>query len=426
MTDENGSDISTTNSGVFSPDYVVVQIDGNSVTAAALSITPSGKGQVHGVRTIELPRLVHKVVRRRHPIHMDVACLEYSDSHQIQAALDKIVSEPVFRERRLIGLFMPDVAVHKSATGPATPEARMERRRGLIRSAQHSNPIWYPSIFSIHEEILPNGEERIRMWNARLADVVSTAMQFERSGQKFAGMVVGMRAGEEVFSLLDDTDKSRPASLVNVGKLHTLYLGGRGGSALFGHAIPVGLARDDMHYFQSMAPCMDNVRRLYHSHGAVLLPPDATPSPIFDPRRSTPQLDLTRFANQVARFACRALQEEWRMHGGSEGVQHYLMGHPSRIPGLREYLDMKTKLRFRRFDRRPIPGLRLSPGVDWPDVADHLLLIGAGMAYIRRSQDNFGLIRRSNRPIKISDQTIRVADIKPGKLYIHDAPCDVV
>lgn len=424
--EDQGRDVSTTNSGVFTPDYVVVQIDGNSIMAAAVSVTPGGRGQVHGVRTIELPALVHRVVRRRHPIHMDVSCLEYSDSRKIQAAIEKIVSEPLFRDRRLVGVFMPDVAVHQSATGPATADARRERRRRLIRSVQHANPIWYPSIFSIHEETLPDGQERIRIWNARLADVVATATQFERTGQKFAGMVVGMRAGEEVLSLLDEADRQRTVSLVNIGKLHTLYLGGRSGTALFGHAIPVGLARDDVHYFESMAPCMDGVRRLHRAQGAVLLPPDATPSPLFDPRRSTPQLDMTRFASQVARFACRTLQEDWIPHGGSEGVQHYLTGHASRVPGLREYFDQKTGLKFRRFDRRPITGLRLSPGVDWPDVADHLLLIGAGMAYIRRSQDNFGLIRRSNRPIKLTDQVIRVDDIRPGKLYIHDTPCEVV
>jgi hypothetical protein len=255
----------------------------------------------------------------------------------------------------------------------------------------------------------------------RFDDMAQCAEQYQGRNTPFLGMVTGDRALNEVFSYMGRMDTSRPLALVDVGKLRTLYLGGFLGRPLFIHAIPVGLARDDQHYFTSITPTLAHLDAIDRQLGTLLFPPDATPSPVFDPLISTPQVDCTRFSMQVARYADRTRRDLLGMTGGSNSV-FYVTGRASRLPGFRRYLESKTSVRFRRLDRRPVDGIHLEGNVTWPDVSDHLLPIGAALAYHRREATRQGLVLRDRRPENLVTADIDPLSLTPGNLYVIGSP----
>ncbi|MCB2154280.1 hypothetical protein KQI84_05295 [bacterium] len=405
------------------PDHPVtgVVVDGNSLLAAVVSMTSTGEPVVHATRTMELDSLVERIARVNHPIFMDVDFLEFPSPEILVSQLNNLLEGDIF-QNPLVVVFPPEITRCWQERGPAGEEARADRIRRGLKGIRNSNPYSYPMLLAFDETKTKCGGEATRFWSTRLDDLMASADLYNSIALPFQALVQGHRAGAEILRLLSAEEPDSPMSLVDVGKLRTLYLGGCDGELVFNHAIPVGLARDDIFYFTAIKPVMSYLHTVAEQFGTLLFPPDSTPSPIFDPVISTPQVDCTRFSMQVARYAYRVLHDIWGETCEPREVVHYVTGRPSRLPGFRQYLDVKTGARFRRLDRRPIESMHLAEGIGWPQVADHLLPIGAAMAYHRRKEDRYGLVLRSRRPSRLTDQLAADGQLKPNDLYLIEAP----
>ncbi|MBI5154562.1 hypothetical protein HZA57_04935 [Candidatus Poribacteria bacterium] len=306
--------------------------------------------------------------------------------------------------------------------GEQSPRAHRARLASAVKAALSRNPFAYPRIFAFDNENANGGSQILRFWSGRFDDVLATADRYYSMEIPFQGLVTANRALGEIFRLLAPEDQAIPVTLIDVGKLRTNYLGGQHGEVAFSHTIPVGLARDDAHYFRSISPTLSYLEAINSQQGTLLFPPDATPSPIFDPAMSTPQIDCTRFAMQVARYAYRVLHDIWPTSDALTHGAHYVSGGASRLPGFRPYMEAKTSARYRRLDRRPVPGIQILGDVTWADVADHLLMIGAAVAYHRRTERLHGLVLRDRRPVRVNRAGLRGLNLEPGQLYVLEKP----
>jgi len=395
-----------------------VAIDGNSIVAAAVSMGDGGEAVVHAVQTIELDSLVEKVERETHPIFMDVNHLRFGPSSVIRAALVQILSNEAFRNP-LVGVFPADCVKNQREWGPSGAEARRKRVNGAIHaSASAANPYRYPRILGVRSEPALHGGEFTDVWSARLEDFVACMEQFRKLGPPLLGLATGKRALAEAARLVQDGGEAA-LTLIDVGKLRSIYAGASGGATRFVHAIPVGLARDDMHYFSSLPPRMDKVVRLSQEIGTLFYPPDATASPLFDGKVRSPQADSTRLGVQIARFAWRVLGDIWKDEFQWDGPMNVaLCGGCARMPGLAEYVSGRLGMPLRRLDASPVPGMRLAGSLGWPEVVDHLLPIGAAQAWFRRERDRFGLLLRDRRPVRMSSVEQFAGDWSDDSVYV--------
>lgn len=379
-----------------------IVIDGNSLLAAAVSMGEHGEAVVHGVATVELDSLVEKIERETHPIFMDVNHLRFGPSSTIKAALAEILSNEALRNP-IIGVFPADCVKLQREWGPTGTEDRHRRvSSAVMASASVANPYRYPRILGVRSEPAADGGEYTEVWSARLEDFITCMEQFRRLGQPLLGLATGKRALGEVSRLVQGTAPSA-LTLIDVGKLRSVYAGASGGATRFVHAIPVGLARDDMHYFNSLPPRMDKVIRLSHEIGTLFLPPETTPSPLFEGKVRSPQADSTRLGLQIARFAWRVLGDIWKDEFQWDGpMEVALTGICSRIPGLSEYVSARIGMPLRRLDASAIPGIRIAGDLGWTDVVDHMLPIGAAASWFMRERNRSGLLLRDRRPIRMA------------------------
>ncbi len=398
-----------------------IYFDGNSIMLAVVSMTESGDTKIHYLKTIEMDDLVQRVERVMHPIFMDTDYLDYTDPSALQGAMAILLENEVARYP-VLGVFAPECVQQWQEQGPASREGRQGRYERGIHSCKSANPYAYPRIFGFEESPLWRDREETSFWSARFDDVLATAEQYYGLELPFLGLVTGKRAFGEILRTLNIGHEGRPVTVIDVGKLRTLYTGSRKGEILFNHAIPVGLARDDMHYFKSIRPSLNKLDQLNDQLGSLMFSPDCTPSPIFDPMVSTPQVDCTRFGMQIARYAYRVLHDIWADIAPQNELTFYLTGSPSRLPQLQSYVQIKSGVRLHKLEDSSLPGFELGDGITWQNVTDHLIPIGAAMAYHRRNESRFGMVLRDRRPVRI--KTIEEIDdiAEPDTLYVVQYP----
>ncbi len=381
------------------PRVTGVCIDGNTLSAAALSYS-SSEPVVEAVGTVELERLVERVDRITHPIFMDMDVLHYVDRNSLQRGLAELLSDPALRNP-IMAVFPADCA--KAAAESGSSADHMDRvTRGILSTAQSSNPNRYPRIVGVETAPAPDGEET-HVWSARLSDVLACTDQFHSLGLPFLGVVTGKRALAEAMNPVCGQDGSGARTLIDVGRLRSVYVGAAGGAVRFVHAIPVGLARDNTHYFNSLPPRLSEVEHLQQNYGTLFLPAHGTPSGLFESGNPSPQVDCTRLAVQISRFAHRVVKNVWREAVGHAGeLRISLSGRPSRIAGLKEFVSAQIGVPVTALDASPIPGLGVAGDVGWSAATDHLMPIGAGLAWFRREESRFGMVLRDRRPVRVS------------------------
>lgn len=390
-------------------------IDGNSISAAAVQ----GFGdsfRLLAAKTVEASSLVERVLRLSHPIFMEAAAIDMQQGPAFREALEQVLGHFDW-PRPIVGVFPAGLTA--LAREPAS-NGKAKGKRSLaagLRQVLGPNPLLYPRLFEASE-----GAGGREFWAARLDDAALVGERLSSSMPGFDGLVSGRRALRQILRLCESEAHDLPITLVDAGKLWTHYASVFGGRVLMDQAIPVGLARDDQHYYTSLSPTLANVRKLSSAMGSILYPADATPSPLFDPRQSSPQIDSTRFALQVARYAARVECEILSVHPQTPALVFYLSGMASRVPGMRDYLEARSGIHFLRFDRRRIPGVDLAPGLNWSIAADHLIPIGAAMAYLNRAESPSGMLLRGRRPQPVSPEQVRAGDIEPGQLLVVDRP----
>lgn len=386
------------------PDAVVaVNIDGNMIAAAVVSISPRGQVCVHALRTIELPGPILTVDRVVHPIFMDVDFIDRQNDALAAEGLRDLFSDPRFR-RPVVAVYPAGMAPTHVEADPAAGADLAGLQATCAAKVRAPNPYAYPRLVSIDNTPPLRGGTRARAWWTRFDDILLLAGLFQDTGVPFLGFTVGWRALEEIIAVCREVGQTdeHPTTIVETGKLWTHYVGAQRGQVLFNHAIPVGLMRDGIYYFKSFSPTISELDSINYQVGSLLFPPDATPSPLFDMPVSTPQVDCTRYCLQVARYSQRVQLDIWAEEiKPILPVTYYLCGAGSRVPGMRQYVEARTGMHFRRLDRRPLPGLTLGEGVNWPAVADHLLPVGAAIGYHHRGQSRWGLVLRDRRPRRV-------------------------
>lgn len=402
----------------------VCQIDGNSLIATVVTGTPSHV-KVLASRVVELDTLAEVTERFRHPIFMDVYAVGFPGAEAIREGFRQLFADQRFRHP-VVGVYPSEKLTMLKAVGPATAEGRLERRRSLLQKIQAANPYYYPSMFNLTECPARDGLEATHLFVLRLEDMISVGMQMESLGRPFLGLILAQRGAKEILARAPETMQESPLALLDIGKLRTLYSLRLPDGRTYHNPIPVGLARDDMHYFTSIKPLVSELMKVQERRGPLLFPPDATPTPLFMVRGSTPQIDCTRMAIQVARFASRALDAHPKEHGhdAPSGATHYMLGPTSRMPGLRSYLEAWTDRELRNFTEMPLRGIELGEDVSWDDLSDTPVALGVGIAWLSRNESSFGLLLRENSTRRLLPGILRTAELEPGPLYIFDRPFD--
>lgn len=353
-----------------------IMIDGNSIGAMAASRQPDGRMRVEAVRHVELDRLVELTRRLRHPIFMDVSYSFFPERELIADRLRDIFALPEF-QNPTITLLAPEKVRHAESPGRPTQAGRRERLEKLLSDHLPFNPYDYPALLTCQDVQMDSHHDLTRITVARLADLLPLPQVVRSAGGLYAGIVPATTAASHVVRWLAPKEQTEPLLLCDVGKLRTLYTTLLPDGTVHHYPIPVGLARDDMHYFKSIAPSTDKLVAMQHTLGRLFFPPEVTPSPLFSGYASSPQIDCTRFAIQITRYAQRSIEATLRDVRGAWPGSHYISGRSSRLPGLRDYIEARLHGKVRRIDRRPLRGVELAEGLTWAEVADNLLLLGA-------------------------------------------------
>ncbi|MBI1292538.1 hypothetical protein GC173_15070, partial [bacterium] len=282
------------------------------------------------------------------------------------------------------------------------------------------NPYEYPAVVLLHDEAAPAGQMVTELQRMRLADLVQSNSITQPFSDRLLGFCSGIDAARRVVERLPMEDEGQQVMLCDIGKLRTLYARQDQRGVMTFNPIPVGLARDDTHYFRSIAPEMDKLRSLQATIGNLLFPPEATPSPLFSLTASSPQVDCTRLALQVSRYALRAFNTEGQPGLGEPEPVRYLTGRGSRLPGMREYIEKKTNAEFRRLDRRPLDGVSLAKGLRWGDVADNVLLLGAALEAFRLDSLGRNLINAKYKAPPMKNRRCSIADLRDDVSYVFE------
>lgn len=401
-----------------------VSIDGNTLQAAAVSLDAGATVNVHKLATMELDELVERVSRASHPIFMDVDFIEYPDQEYLHRALRALVEEPEF-DNPFVGV-MPAESVQEWRREGLDEPGRRERRllRGL-QSFQSANPYAYPKMFGYSVLKTAPGVIDVEIWSSRFDDVTVVAEQYTaliNPRRPFRGLVTGRRAIREMLFQMSEATGEDPVTMIDLGKLRTVYSGQQRGRPVFTQAIPVGLARDDVHYFRAVPIRTDEVIQLADEVGSLLYPPDVTPSPLFDPQVSSPQVDCTRFSVQVARYAYRVLHDLWSERAEAHEVRCVLTGLPTRLTSLRDFIEAKTGAPMFKLERSLLPRFQLGPGLNWNHVGYHCVPIGAAVAYLRRNEWRQGLILRDRRPVRLEPEQLGQTSFSEEDIYVIEAP----
>ena len=400
----------------------VLYVDGNSVAAMAVSATDSGY-HVEGIEHLEVDRLLEVVKRLRHPIFMDLNFCLMPEKDLIQQYFRRFLERSVF-DHPTVCLLAPEKVWPTSELGADTPDARAARRIHLFSTAMPVNPYEYPAVAVMEETSAPDGRSRTTLQRARLADFVQVAQVTQAIQPRLLGFCSGISAAQCVLEILPNDDPLQEGMLCDIGKLRTLYARRDAQGNLNFNPIPVGLARDDTHYFRSISPEMDKLNRLQASIGNLLFPPEATPSPLFSVTASSPQVDCTRLALQVSRYALRAFTTPRTQKPAEPEPVRYLTGRGSRLPGLREYIEKKTNAEFRRLDRRPLQGVTVANGLRLGDVADNVMLLGAAIDTFRRARAGARLMTSAYKSPPMKNRRCSIPDLEDGISYVFEHGTD--
>ncbi len=179
------------------------------------------------------------------------------------------------------------------------------------------------------------------------------------------------------------------------------------------------MARDDLNYFRSFSPKLEELERLRRTLGTLLLPMDATPSPLLKGKAGTPQTDCTRVALQVTRFATRAegldsVDEE------SQQIERRLVlgGFGSRIPGLRDYVMSRVPGSTERFGAIEFPQVELAGDIDSESMSDGVFNMGAIIEANQPAKRQIGLIGGALEAPPMGRRKCSVSRLKEGALYV--------
>lgn len=403
-------------------------VDGNVVQIAEVAHAP-GEGAycIRKLRGHEEDDLLEVVERVRHPIFMDVTCSHFPNMRRMTEIVHRLLDAMQPSTLNTIGCLAGETVRFFQGQCKGDWASIRDTLGALLRQIHTGNPLHYPAQFCYRRSagVGEDGKDvlilsvshasEMRAFCEMLNQLPLQVIAYANSRQALAGMnaLLGEPAAQEAYVLTD------------VGRLRTHYTGLGRSRPLFCHAIPVGLARDDMHFFRSIPRRMDLVFQLNANRGPLLLAPDVTPPLLFDPASNTPQLDFTRSALQVARYLARAVDAFSRTDSPIKIRRCVLTGLTTRLPGYRQFLAHKTGLRLIRPERLKMPGVKLGDGIDLKQIGDYIIAIGATLRALGSSPTGLTATPFGRLPIEF-DNRVTLDDLEEGQLYQINAPFEVV
>lgn len=401
-----------------------VDIDGNSIGALAMSIS-GGRIRVDDAHHVELDKLVEVVEKLRHPVFMDLPRSNFPDVQLLASRLKDIFSKKEF-QNPVVAVLGGEKVHRATLVGEESDAGKQFRRAKLLNANLPINPLVYPCVIAFREEQVAPGKSMTVLIKIRLMDLFPIGVLLEKYAPQYLGAVTAQTAVANTLHMMAEHDeKQRPIMLCNIGKLRTIYSTWDPKGCFSHHEIPVGLARDDMHYFKSISPVTAQLNRMKIALGSLFFPPEVTPSPLFAGWASSPQIDCTRFGIQVAHYAERSFHIDDDTPREPQDQLFYVSGRASRIMGLRQFLEIKTGVPLRRVDRRPIEGVEISDDVKWADVADNILSFGAAVQVLNPRRESIGLITRKFLPPPITDEMCTPSEMKDSELYVFEQRVDI-
>lgn len=392
-------------------------VDGNSLSAAAVTLSHGHKPRVEFCRTIEFPDLLERVERFSHPIFMDTDILRVPDLHAYTTAVRSLLDHKELQHPLLVVL-PGDVAEEWFGITEPTMKAEERSLASALKALLHGNPRAYPRVIASEAHTVGAIHKRVvQLWACRFDDVATLVDPIGKiTTQPLLGVVTGTRALGEWQRLAPAADRKSPLALVDIGKLRSGFCGGIDGHVLFSHGIPVGLGRDDADYFNSFVPMFSQMFAAASGGVRILPPEEMTPLPLFVSGSSTPQADMARFATQVANSLERLVRETWSGANSTSTAKTALVsGMPARLPGLMSYLMKRAKIALQPAGPWMAALVDVAPGIDSDTIADHAVPIGAVLAFTHRRQSRHGMLLRDRRPIPVPTPTATAAALKHGQ-----------
>jgi len=403
-------------------------VDGNVVQIAEVARIPGESTYtIHKVHSHEEDAPLEMVERVRHPIFMDVTCSHFPNTRRMTEIVHRLLDTMQPSTLKTIGCLAGETVRFYQGQCKGDWVSLRATLGALLRQIHTGNPLHYPAQFCYRRSVGvgENGQDvvllsvshasEIRAFREMLNQLPLQVIAYSNSRQALAGM----------NALLGDPSPQEAYVLTDVGRLRTHYTGLARSRLLFCHTIPVGIARDDIHFFRSIPRRMDLLFQLNANRGPLLLSSDVTPPLLFDPAFSTPQLDCTRSALQVARYLSRAVEAFLRAGSPIKIRRHLLTGLASRLPGYRQFLREKTGFRLIRPERLKLPGVHLGNGVDPRQFSDYIIPIGATLRALGSSPTGVTATPLGRLPVELENR-IALDDLEEGQLYQINAPFEVV
>jgi hypothetical protein len=403
-------------------------VDGNVVQMAEVAHAPGESAyNIRKLRCHEEDDLLEMVERVRHPIFMDVTCSHFPNPRRLKEITHRLLDAMQPSTLKTIGCLAGETVRLYQGQCKGDWASFRALLGSLLRHLHTGNPLHYPAQFCYRRYVGTGDNDgdavllsvshasEMRAFREMLNQLPLEVIAYSNSRQAMAAMnaLLGDPAAQEAYVLTD------------VGRLRTHYTGLGRSRLLFSHAIPVGLARDDIHFFRSIPRRMDLLFQLNANRGPLLLAPDVTPPLLFDPAFSSPQLDCTRSALQVARYLSRAVQAFTQTDTPIKIRRYVLTGLASRLPGYRQFLREKTGFRLVRPERLKMPGVKLGDGIDPKQVGDYIIPIGATLRALGSSPTGLTATPFGRLPIEL-EKRIALDDLEEGQLYQINAPFEIV
>jgi len=402
-------------------------LDGNIVQLAESSHDPEKDHfTIEHLCGHEEETLLESAERIHHPIFMDVFCVHYRDPNRIVDVVNRLLDRMQPGTRKTVGCMAGETVRFSHILCEPKEAARVQALGQLLSAIQNNSPLHYPMLFTYRCQagVSEDGRDQILLSATHSSEIQAFLDLTSRMDLEVIALSNSQQALACTSRLLGDPGPGEAILISDIGRLRTHYIGLGHGRFLFSHCIPVGMVRDDIHMFRSIPFRMDALARLNSTLGSLILPPEMTPPPLFNPALSTPQLDCTRFATQVARYMIRAIEQAQQMEPPVRISRCILSGLPSRLPGFRKFLQVRSSNTLTRPESIRMPHVAFSDPDHKLRLGDFLVPVGATLRALGASATGLTATPLGMSPQALGKKVL-VENLEPGAVYQVDGPFQI-
>lgn len=404
-------------------------LDGNVVLLAEVRHIPERDGyEIAGLAGHEGEDLLEVVERIHHPIYMDMFCATYPQPGKVLDIVNRLLDQMGPGARQTVGCMAGETMRFYHVLCAPEPKAYRAALRDLVGKVRGDNPLHYPAIFIFrhYENVTQDGRDQLSLSVGHVTEIRRYSELIGKLDLELIAISNSRQALASAGALLATEDPGEATLICDVGRLRTHYTALAASRLIFCHSIPVGIARDDIHFFHSLPLRMKELTALLDRAGPLLMPADITPPPLFDPNLSTPQLDCTRFASLVARYEIRAEERVAREAPDVRIARRVLSGIPSRLRGFRAFLENRCAQRFLRPERLSLPKLAFREEKFRDRLADFLIPTGATLRAMGARATGVTATPFGGAAPRVLGEKIDLDSLEPGVAYQVERPFQIV